>query len=1152
MISTSPLSYPTTTRRKRHMNTSTAQPHPPSTRLLLPTLFLFTLLLLLLISPGVDASRGFGVLLNQHVLDYMNTVARLQNAASDPDLPNRISEIATELGFNRLSYYWETPFASTGTENFAQAVLGRKGSVCYAVMHGLPVEDDYRFVPNPVPLANLQRSWLNCIPDETNDNCQCRAHWLWVDRNFPEYWQELQSELDTCMSNCLARNDDCNMVLGGFGEGGMVAQLLSYQFANTAHNAPYVIATGSSNVLYDADCEGIDHSRYFRFVNTADTTTGDGSANYGLCFDSIPFLGQDSLADLGNTIGLGMERGNNGMVLGLGGTGQLMTFEPSARRSSLCRTAHDSESYQSKLQLAFLRNPSGLTPAGFGSNQYCEVDRDCQSGNVCAVGTVSYPECLLGQAPGTPAPTLATPPPTTPRPTPGPTLPPTTPVPTPNPTPGPTTLPPSTAFPTPNPTAAPTSAPPTPNPTTPAPVLTLSPIARPPSPMPTRRPTLPPSTPNPTARPTLPPTTPNPTARPTLPPTTPEPSPGPTLPPTTPNPTIRTTTAASVLPAVTPNPTTTKPTSSPSSSPSSSPPTSTPTTASPVASDSTVNTQEPSQTPTEDIITSAPTTMLDAEEVLIDIDTDAPTKANDDTETNTPSQRPILSSPTQQPTSNTTPSPSILVYSIENDFFRVTLVLKDVTEKLGGFTVFMWEDETSEHLRDWILQHTVDENWDPPLMQLRVQANIVTQQLLFTTAPLEQTAPPNVISASMAAPKEKNGDKKQKGRGGNSRRTRGRRGRRRIQEERVEALQIVFEVAISYRAPEDDNGELDLSSLILQAFQSGKGRSQYGKRLKDSDDPTFASLSDFVLQVESNSVLNRVEGQGGNTAGGVLDDPVLFWIIVGSASFAAVMSALILVVYWRRTGKGQYMEGSASSGTGFGPPNLLDKAIFEPAQGGDNRVSPSGARLSQEIVVDRSGQDDGISTLGDPTFYPGSPLMNNDETTADNTANLNYARSYLNNHKYDDNNRTFVSDQQSRSRKDTDHSMNRSVTSGSGLSFSKVGSGLSNLNESAIFTDDEGSFEEQFAGRDHCFVVAAPRGKLGIIIDLNDDGEPLVRAIRGDSVLARKVKVGDRLLSVDGEGCADMSAETVSKLIALKSNQPKREIMFVRRQFDYM
>lgn len=158
---------------------------------------------------------------------------------------------------------------------------------------------------------------------------------------------------------------------------------------------------------------------------------------------------------------------------------------------------------------------------------------------------------------------------------------------------------------------------------------------------------------------------------------------------------------------------------------------------------------------------------------------------------------------------------------------------------------------------------------------------------------------------------------------------------------------------------------------------------------------------------------------------------------------------------------------------------------------------------------------------------------------------INQSHNYLNMHDtYDDNNRTFRSDLQSTNRSAMKETMSSSSP------FSKVASGLTNLNESAIFSDDD-SFEEQFARQDECFEVKAPAGKLGIIIDLSDNGEPIVRAIRGDSVLADKVKIGDRLLSVDGEGCADMSAEHVSKLIAVKSNQECRKIIFVRRSHDY-
>jgi len=113
-----------------------------------------------------------------------------------------------------------------------------------------------------------------------------------------------------------------------------------------------------------------------------------------------------------------------------------------------------------------------------------------------------------------------------------------------------------------------------------------------------------------------------------------------------------------------------------------------------------------------------------------------------------------------------------------------------------------------------------------------------------------------------------------------------------------------------------------------------------------------------------------------------------------------------------------------------------------------------------------------------------------------------------------------------------------------------MASGLSDLNESAIFHEDDESFEEQFAGQDECIAVSCPAGKLGIIIDASPEGEPMVRAIRADSVLADKVKVGDRLLSIDGEGCSEMTAEQVSKMIAVKSNNSSRQLMFVRHQTD--
>lgn len=97
----------------------------------------------------------------------------------------------------------------------------------------------------------------------------------------------------------------------------------------------------------------------------------------------------------------------------------------------------------------------------------------------------------------------------------------------------------------------------------------------------------------------------------------------------------------------------------------------------------------------------------------------------------------------------------------------------------------------------------------------------------------------------------------------------------------------------------------------------------------------------------------------------------------------------------------------------------------------------------------------------------------------------------------------------------------------------------------SLFADDS-SFEQQFAELEDRFDVVAPAGKLGMVIDTPNGGVPVVHAIKDTSVLADRVCVGDRLVSVDGEDCTTMTAMQVSKLISLKSEKPARVLVFVR------
>lgn len=114
------------------------------------------------------------------------------------------------------------------------------------------------------------------------------------------------------------------------------------------------------------------------------------------------------------------------------------------------------------------------------------------------------------------------------------------------------------------------------------------------------------------------------------------------------------------------------------------------------------------------------------------------------------------------------------------------------------------------------------------------------------------------------------------------------------------------------------------------------------------------------------------------------------------------------------------------------------------------------------------------------------------------------------------------------------------MSSANSAAMSKLGKIGENL-----FADDA-SFEQQFADLEERFDVVAPAGKLGMVIDTPNGGVPVVHAIKETSVLADQVRVGDRLMSVDGEDTTGMTAMQVSKLISLKSEKPARVLVFAR------
>eukprot|EP00590_Aulacoseira_subarctica_P007386 CAMPEP_0172434366 /NCGR_PEP_ID=MMETSP1064-20121228/70593_1 /TAXON_ID=202472 /ORGANISM="Aulacoseira subarctica , Strain CCAP 1002/5" /LENGTH=548 /DNA_ID=CAMNT_0013182579 /DNA_START=606 /DNA_END=2252 /DNA_ORIENTATION=- len=210
---------------------------------------------------------------------------------------------------------------------------------------------------------------------------------------------------------------------------------------------------------------------------------------------------------------------------------------------------------------------------------------------------------------------------------------------------------------------------------------------------------------------------------------------------------------------------------------------------------------------------------------------------------------------------------------------------------------------------------------------------------------------------------------------------------------------------------------------------------------------------------------------------------------------------------------------------------------------------PPDARMDSFIEVKNSREDD-ISTLGDPL----SPYENwrhrrntgdastleRDETVGPSIINdFDYTKTFGG--KFDAKPEE-VSNNQVRTTGNYNNSNDTKIRSS--VLISPV-----TADQQSVSSD--GSFDQAFeaiAPDEQRVVVMAPPGKLGVVIDTFDNGEPGVNSIRDDSVLRDQLKVGDILVEFDGVDTTEMTALQVSTLIGEKSKNPVRKLVFVRNR----
>lgn len=324
----------------------------------------------------------------------------------------------------------------------------------------------------------------------------------------------------------------------------------------------------------------------------------------------------------------------------------------------------------------------------------------------------------------------------------------------------------------------------------------------------------------------------------------------------------------------------------------------------------------------------------------------------------------------------------------------------------------------------------------------------------------------------------------------------------------TQPLRILFDVSVSFQSASENH---DVEQWILDIFGTAAQRAIYILALNGTIDESFESVQN--VRVYSRNILrNEVQQnqqEGNNTT------LIIVAIVLGSVSCVALAG---LLGYLRFTSKKE-RDDSEQIEKAL-PPETNDVVT-------DDRVV---------AVVDMSNPvDPDLSTLG------GSVASGYDAVASLDGTQHSEAPEGYNNRK----------SEYSRGGKEfgeytaSEGSTHQGSPSVGMYSFE---SGSLHANKQLSVISDDASFEMQFSGNggENIFQVAAPRGKLGVIIDTPENSPPTVFAIKDTSPLAGAVTVGDQLVSVDGINTTEMSSVEVSQLLYEKAENHTRKLSFHR------
>lgn len=320
-----------------------------------------------------------------------------------------------------------------------------------------------------------------------------------------------------------------------------------------------------------------------------------------------------------------------------------------------------------------------------------------------------------------------------------------------------------------------------------------------------------------------------------------------------------------------------------------------------------------------------------------------------------------------------------------------------------------------------------------------------------------------------------------------------------------------YDVLMDIRSPME---EYDANRYVEGSLLSQVQKNLFIEELRATDCPEFQYVASVEIVVPRMVEEKSTEGETSNISMGVVAG-----IIAGCATLMMLIGAIFI-------------------GSRIRKRNRLPDDDSSPAPSAPKRPIRESDEYNMSII-------DGIevSTLGDPVTSErehGKKSDVEDSTIGSANIEYDYRKAFGDVHSITDSQLAESSDGSSPNRRshrfgslDDPSLQNSGGVAGGSSSDIVTAAGDTTLGSPFYISEEQ-------------FDVVAPAGLLGLILETSiEDGRPMVYSIKPSSSLAHILKVGDRLIAVDGIDVSRIRASDVSRMIAEKKDR-ERQLVFCR------